>query len=57
VKEVCGNIAKVDSLVALNLFSDLSTSGRLEEALQIVERSVKAKRDDIVSRCAQQAFC
>ena len=34
------------------VFSNLCRAGRLEDALQVAEAAVKARRDDILIRCA-----
>lgn len=49
-QELCAQMADVEAVAALDLFSDLSTSGRLKDALDIVESAVKARREDILGR-------
>lgn len=50
VAEVHEKIADMDAIPVLNLFSDLARDGRLDEALDVVEAAVRAKRDDILGR-------
>jgi hypothetical protein len=50
VAEVQEKIADMDAIPVLNLFSDLARDGRLDEALDVVEAAVRAKRDDILGR-------